>query len=102
VLLLLALGGGWWLSSKDQTSTVPYADPASASTPVVVAATEPAQDNMLLDLVGSGIAVSSVTVFPEVAGEVERVLFTAGQQVKKDQLLIKLVDRDEQLAVKLA
>ncbi len=56
----------------------------------------------MLDLVGSGIAASSVTVFPKVAGEVERVAFTAGQQVKKDQLLIKLVDRDEQLAVKLA
>jgi membrane fusion protein (multidrug efflux system) len=68
----------------------------------VVAETQAATDNVTVDVLGSGIAAASVTLYPAVAEEVERVLFRAGQQVKKDQLLIQLDDRDEQLAVKLA
>lgn len=69
---------------------------------MVVAEIQAAVDNVMIDVVGSGIAAASVTLYPAVSEEVERVLFTAGQQVKKDQLLVQLEDRDEKLAVKLA
>lgn len=102
VLLVLALLAWWWLGAEQQVQAPQSSASDNARTPVVIAETQVARDNVTLEVVGSGIAAASVTVFPAVSGEVERVLFTAGQQVKKDQLLVKLVDRDEQLAVKLA
>lgn len=102
VLLVLGLAVWWWLGRQQQAEAPSNAGADAARTPVVVAETQAAKDNVTLEVVGSGIAAASVTVFPAVSGEVERVAFAAGQQVKKDQLLVKLVDRDEQLAVKLA
>jgi membrane fusion protein (multidrug efflux system) len=103
VLAGIALLGWWWLNQgKADTPPAQRTTANAAATPVVVAETQAATDNVVVDVVGSGIAAASVTLYPAVAEEVKRVLFTAGQQVKKDQLLIQLEDRDEQLAVKLA
>lgn len=103
IVLVLAAWVSWRSIGANHETSVPNAGPVeTARTPVVVAETQAARDNVVLEVVGSGIALTSVTLYPAVAGEVERVLFVAGQQVKKEQLLVKLVDRDEQLAVKLA
>jgi membrane fusion protein (multidrug efflux system) len=102
VLAGIALAGWWWFSQGKANTPPAQRTAVDAATPVVVAETQAATDNVRMDMVGSGIAAASVTLYPAVAEEVERVLFTAGQQVKKDQLLIQLEDRDEELAVKLA
>ena len=103
VLAGIALAGWWWFSRGNADAPPAQRTAANAAaTPVVVAETQAATDNVMVEVVGSGIAAASVTLYPAVSEEVERVLFTAGEQVKKDQLLIQLEDRDEQLAVKLA
>jgi RND family efflux transporter MFP subunit len=51
---------------------------------------------------GTGIASKSVTLFPETAGRVSAILFSAGQTVKKGDPLMRLDDRAESLAVDLA
>ena len=75
--------------------------PADA-VPVIVANTTKTQDSMVLELPGSGLAQRSVTLFPLVEGEVDQVAFRTGQQVKAGELLVRLSDRAEQLAVALA
>jgi RND family efflux transporter MFP subunit len=70
--------------------------------PVIVAASGETPDAVVLDLPGSGLAQRSVTLFPLVDGEVDQVLFRTGQAVKAGQVLLRLSDRAEQLAVDLA
>lgn len=105
-LLLVALAalGLWFIyaSRQDDTSAAPPAQASRAATPVVVAQVAQASDDVRLDVVGSALASSSVSIFPAVSGEVARILFTAGDRVKKGQLLLQLDERNEQLAVKLA
>lgn len=55
-----------------------------------------------IDAVGTSRARQSVTVFPEVNGEVTGVSFSAGQKIEAGQTLVQLDDRDERLAVELA
>jgi len=69
---------------------------------VIVANSGETQDSVTLELPGSGLAQRSVTLFPLVEGEVDRVAFRTGQQVKAGELLVRLNDRAEQLAVALA
>jgi membrane fusion protein (multidrug efflux system) len=56
----------------------------------------------LVEAVGTSRARQSVTLFPEVSGEVEAVLFKTGEAVEADQPLVQLDARDQQLAVELA
>jgi RND family efflux transporter MFP subunit len=69
---------------------------------VIVASSTELPDTVTLELPGSGLAQRSVTLFPLVEGEVDRVLFRTGQAVTAGQLLVRLSDRTEQLAVELA
>lgn len=55
-----------------------------------------------VEAVGTSRARQSVTLYPEVNGEVEQVLFSAGDQVEAGQTLVQLDDDEEQLAVSLA
>jgi RND family efflux transporter MFP subunit len=75
---------------------------AAEAVPVIVANSSETQDRIALELPGSGLAQRSVTLFPLVEGEVDRVAFRTGQQVKAGELLVQLNDRAEQLAVALA
>ncbi len=52
--------------------------------------------------VGTGRARLSVEIYSSVAEEVTEVFFIAQQEVKKDDLLVQLDKREEELAVKLA
>lgn len=55
-----------------------------------------------VEAVGTSRAVKSVTLYPEVSGEVVEVSLKAGDRVKAGQAIVKLDDRDQKLAVKLA
>ena len=52
--------------------------------------------------VGTARAQLSAEIFPETAGEVERVGFTSGQFVERGDLLVQLENRSERLAVQRA
>lgn len=108
ILLIAILLGGAALLAWSLGTRAPEAPLAAvpsqtmAPVPVVLAASTEAIDNADIDVLGSGLAAHSVTLFPAVAGEVDAVPFRAGQRVRAGQVLLRLVDRKERLAVDLA
>ena len=98
--VLVGLTGNTPAFAQTPTNSPPNA-PADA-VPVIVANSTETQDSVALELPGSGLAQRSVTLFPLVEGEVDRVAFRTGQQVKAGELLVRLSDRAEQLTVALA
>ncbi|MPZ46935.1 MAG: efflux RND transporter periplasmic adaptor subunit [Betaproteobacteria bacterium] len=70
--------------------------------PVIVATAIEAQDIAAVEVIGSGLALRSVTLYPASAGEVVEVAFQAGQAVRAGQVLLRLEDRRQRLAVDMA
>lgn len=70
--------------------------------PVIVEPARLQSDAALVEAVGTGMASQGITVFPETAGEVREVLFTAGERMERDAPLLRLDEEDEQLAVELS
>ena len=70
--------------------------------PVVLAPSIAVADTARLDVLGSGLAARSVTLYPAVAGEVVQVGFRSGQRVRSGQVLLRLQDRSQRLAADLA
>jgi RND family efflux transporter MFP subunit len=106
-LLTVVAALAWGLGAGPEpvlAQTVPPAAsrPAPEAVPVIVSSSTELPDTVTLELPGSGLAQRSVTLFPLVEGEVDRVLFRTGQAVTAGQLLVQLSDRAEQLAVDLA
>ena len=87
-------------SAAGPTDQVPRA-PAPA-VPVVLASATLGSDRVVLDVLGSGLAARSVTLFPAAAGQVLQLGFKAGQRVAAGQVLLQLDERMERLAVDLA
>jgi RND family efflux transporter MFP subunit len=79
-----------------------HGDGAADLVPVIVAPVMEGTDGVQLDLLGTGSARKSVTVYSPVAGEVADVLFKPGKAVRAGDVLLRLVDRHERLAVDLA
>jgi membrane fusion protein (multidrug efflux system) len=80
----------------------PVANPAPPAVPVVMGQATEGSGSVVLDIVGSGLAARSVTLFPAAAGEVVAVGFRAGQRVRARDVLLRLDDRQQRLAVDLA
>lgn len=59
-------------------------------------------EQTFVEAVGTSRALNSVDIRPAVTGEVTEVNFEAGEEVQKGQVLVRLDDRDERLAVELA
>jgi RND family efflux transporter MFP subunit len=70
--------------------------------PVIVKPVIFDSDAAVIEAVGTGVALKAVTLYPESAGRVIKVLFKAGQKVEADTPLLRLDDEEERLAVKLA
>ncbi len=102
--IALAIGGlGWaaWMA-RAQTDPPPARARAEVGVPVVVVAASAADDALAVDAVGSGRALRSATLRAAVAGEVASVHFRAGQRVQAGQVLLRLVDRRQQLELQAA
>ncbi|MBP5857535.1 efflux RND transporter periplasmic adaptor subunit [Marivibrio halodurans] len=76
--------------------------PEAEGVPVVVAPVVRVRADTVIEAVGSGRAQQSVTLYPQVGGEVSEVLFEAGDHVEAGAPLMRLDDRREQLALDLA
>lgn len=103
-LLAAALAAGWmWYPGREEPAapSETEAKPAAA-TLVLVEALDLAEDRVMLRVVGTGKALRSASIYPDVAGQVVEVLFKAEQRVKKGEPLVRLEDKDERLAVRLA
>ncbi|MFN4090383.1 MAG: efflux RND transporter periplasmic adaptor subunit [Alphaproteobacteria bacterium] len=70
--------------------------------PVIVAAVQIEENSTVVRAVGSGEALRTVTLYPRSAGEVAEVRFVPGQKVETGDVLIRLDDAEEALAVQLA
>ena len=75
---------------------------AAEAVPVIVAPVTEGSDGVVLDLLATGSARKSVVLYAAVSGEVAEVLFKPGQAVRAGDVLLRLVDRRERLAVDLA
>lgn len=108
ILSLLAIaaivGGGWyWFSEREVAAARDRAKPRDEkATLVLVEPIAYQRDTRIVRAIGTGLAQQSVSLYPSVSGEVEKVGFTAEQKVKKGQVLLRLDDDDQRLAVKLA
>lgn len=113
VLVMTVLAGGAWL----QTS--PYAigrdDPAGASpaaargaraapTPsdIVAADVIALRDGDTLTAIGTAAADKSVTLYAQTTGLVEEIAFRAGDRMEQGDVLLRLDDSEERIAVEQA
>ncbi len=104
IILAAGLAAGWyWLAeSPDKGESGGKKDHASAATLVLVEALELAEDRVVVRAVGTGEALRSAEIHPSVSGEVVEIDFEAEQRVHKGQVLVRLDDKHQQLAVRLA
>ncbi len=96
---------GWVVRAQPRTTATPADEVvrrAPPPVPVVLAPSVEVLDTARLDVLGSALAARSVTVFSAVAGEVVHVGFRGGQRVPQGQVLLRLQDRAQRLAVDLA
>ena len=78
------------------------ASPAGKAAPVVLAPVGTSDDGVTIEATGTGQARRSSTLRPAAAGEVVAVNFRAGQAVRTGQVLLRLDDRTQRLAVDAA
>jgi RND family efflux transporter MFP subunit len=97
--LLLVLGLVSGCDKQETTATKPRAENKS---PVLTATVSWQPRMTLVEAVGTSRARKSVTLYPEVSGEVAEILFETGAQVEAGQPLVQLDARNERLAVELA
>ncbi|HSH40916.1 MAG TPA: efflux RND transporter periplasmic adaptor subunit [Arenicellales bacterium] len=97
----------WWdlpgFSKMKPGAERPASGPAEqAAAPVIAMPVGLASSAAVVEAVGTGDAVKSVTLFPEAAGQVTGILFRAGDRVEQGDPLLRLDSEDEELAVDLA
>ncbi|MEQ8968352.1 MAG: efflux RND transporter periplasmic adaptor subunit [Azospirillaceae bacterium] len=109
VLLLVAavVAGGWWWQSREaggaESRSGGWSRGGSGDgIPVVVESVPLVADTTVVEAVGTGRALRSVTVTPAAAGRVVEVTFEAGDRVAAGAVLVRLDDEDEAAAVELA
>ena len=99
----LVSGGWFWLGPAEDDKGARDAGPRrGGATSVLVQKVTFAEDRMVVRAVGTGTAQNSAILHPSVSGEVVAVLFRAEQRVKKGDVLVRLDDDHQRLAVRLA
>lgn len=72
------------------------------ATTVVAQQAEFLEEQRVVEAIGTARAIRSAELYPQVSGRVTAVRFAAGAFVRKGQILVRLDDRAEQLALDLA
>jgi len=103
VLAAALAAGGVWLFDVGAEKTAKAKRPARAATTLVlVDEVDLTELRLAMHAIGTGEAAKSAAIHPSVAGEVVEVAFTAEQRVEAGALLIRLDDKHQRLAVRLA
>lgn len=87
--------------SEQKTSSEKPQKMQSAGVKVIVKPVEFTENNRTFETIGTGQAKLSAEIYPAVEDEVVAVNFNLQQKVKKGDVLVKLDDREEKLAVRL-
>lgn len=104
-ILTVVVAGGWllWTDGGDGSGAgAASTRKPSAATGVLVEPLEFATDKVVVRAIGTGEALKSASIYPSVAGEVMEVAFRAEQKVGKGDVLMRLDDKHQRLAVRLA
>lgn len=103
-LIAALAGGGWfWLGANQEAEGSREGNARrGGATQVLVEKVAFAEDRVVVRAVGTGTALNSAILHPSVSGEVVEVRFKAEQRVKKGDLLLRLDDDHQRLAVRLA
>jgi membrane fusion protein, multidrug efflux system len=102
VALLLVVGAAWWIYER------PAAQPAggrfNAGGPMSIVAAPATQGDIDISLnaLGTVTSLSTVTVISQISGQLVRVAFQEGQDVKKGDLLAEIDSRPFELALQQA
>ncbi len=103
LLLVLAAGAGWYLWNSGNGASQTEARPRqSAPVKVITQPVFEIENTRIFEAVGTGRARLSVQIYPAVTDEVTGVLFTTQQNVAKGDVLVRLDNAEEKLAVDLA
>ena len=94
--LLVLLGAWYWLGSKPPPAKAPPA------IPVDIASVQRADVPVYLEGLGTVQAFYTVTVTARVDGQIDKVAYTEGQDVKKGTLLVQIDPRPYQAALEIA
>lgn len=97
---LVRFGAVFVLFSTSCTEEAPR--PEREAVPIVAQKVAMLPEQVDITVVGSARAATSAQIFPETAGQVVKVRFSAGDYVKQGQPLVELDARRERLAVNLA
>ena len=102
-VLAASLAGAWmWLGGpEDSAQSREKRGRSGGATRVLVEPLKLAEDRVVVRAVGTGDALKSASIHPSVAGEVMEVAFSAEQRVKKGDVLLRLDDEHQKLAVRL-
>ena len=103
IAVILIAGLGLWYYWGDGPSSAPDARGQRAAPVKVI--TQPvflSENTRVFEAVGTGRARFSVQIYPAVTDEVTAIEFSAQQRVKKNDVLVRLNDAEEKLAVDLA
>ena len=103
--VLAAILAGGWLLLGGGTEDANSGDPKrkrNGATLVLIEPVRLARDKVVVRAIGTGEALKSASLHPTVAGEVVDVAFRAEQPVKKGARLLRLDDKHQRLAVRLA
>ncbi len=96
-------GGWWWFTEREGAAARDSVKPRrSTATLVLVEPAVLSTDKRNVHAIGTGRALQSAALYPSVSGEVTKVAFSAEQKVKTGQVLLRLDNEDQRLAVQLA
>ena len=102
VAAMVAVGWHWSGRSNDAHASRKQPRGSVSATLVLTEKVRFVEDVVEVRAIGTAKAVRSATIHPSSAGDVVDVLFRAGQRVASGDVLIKLEDEHERLAVRLA
>jgi len=100
--VLLAAGWFWLADVRDAAQSREPSHKRPNATAVLTEPIELAADKVVVRAIGTGEALKSASIHPSVAGEVIAVTFKGEQRVAKGVPLIRLDDKHQRLAVRLA
>jgi multidrug efflux system membrane fusion protein len=100
VIALIAIGAvGIWLYARQHRTVTPNDAAEAAAMPVAAATITRGDVDITLDALGTVTSLATVTVVSQISGQLMRVAYTEGQDVKKGDLLVEIDSRPYQLAL---